>query len=85
MLVGENYADRLLLENSIAPTLGSLERDVRFVYCACSISYILNDWSGLNIENTVKHIRDLQVKLIPNTPGQKREKEITNFVFTVVI
>jgi geranylgeranyl transferase type-1 subunit beta len=50
-----------LLDISIAPTFGSLERDVRFVYCACAISYILNDWSGINIENTVNHIRQLQV------------------------
>lgn len=48
--------------SSIAPTFGSLERDVRFVYCACAISYILNDWSGINIENTVEHIKQLQVR-----------------------
>ncbi|KAI8059745.1 geranylgeranyltransferase type I beta-subunit-like protein [Thamnidium elegans] len=47
-------------DGSIAPTFGSLERDVRFIYCACAISYILNDWSGINIENTVEHIKQLQ-------------------------
>lgn len=47
---------------SIAPTFGSLERDVRFIYCACSISFILNDWSGINIDKTVEHIKQLQVK-----------------------
>ena len=46
--------------NSIAPTHGSLERDVRFIFCACSISYILNDWSGLDIQKTVNHIIKLQ-------------------------
>jgi hypothetical protein len=51
---------------SIAPTFGSLERDVRFIYCACSISYILNDWSGINIDRTVEHIRQLQVRKILN-------------------
>lgn len=57
---------------SIAPTPGSLERDVRFVYCACSISYILNDWSGLDIENTVKHITQLQVRrCMIDTGGNK--------------
>lgn len=49
------------LVQSIAPTFGSLERDVRFIFCACSISYILNDWSGINMEATVRHIKQLQV------------------------
>ncbi|CEP11352.1 hypothetical protein [Parasitella parasitica] len=47
-------------DGSVAPTHGSLERDVRFIFCACSISYILNDWSGINKEATVQHIRQLQ-------------------------
>ncbi|KAL7310513.1 geranylgeranyl transferase type-1 subunit beta [Mucor circinelloides] len=47
-------------DGSVAPTFGSLERDVRFIFCACSISYILNDWSGINIEKTVQHIKQLQ-------------------------
>ncbi|RCI03889.1 Geranylgeranyl transferase type-1 subunit beta [Rhizopus stolonifer] len=47
-------------DGSIAPTFGSLERDVRFAFCACSISYILNDWSGINVEKTVAWIRRLQ-------------------------
>ncbi|KAI8081549.1 protein geranylgeranyltransferase-like protein type I beta subunit [Halteromyces radiatus] len=47
-------------DGSIAPTFDSLERDVRFIFCAAAISYILNDWSGLNIERTVEHIKSLQ-------------------------
>lgn len=47
---------------SVAPTLGSLERDVRFIFCAAAISYILNDWSGIDIENTVKYLKSLQVR-----------------------
>lgn len=60
-------------DGSIAPTPGSLERDVRFVYCACSISYILNDWSGLDIEKTVNHIIELQSYEhgIAQCPGQE--------------
>ncbi len=26
----------------------STENDLRFVYCACVVAYILNDWSGIN-------------------------------------
>ncbi|KAI9485896.1 MAG: geranylgeranyl transferase type-1 subunit beta-like protein [Benjaminiella poitrasii] len=47
-------------DGSIAPTFGSLERDVRFIYCACSISFILNDWTGIDIDKTVEHIKRLQ-------------------------
>ena len=34
---------------------------MRFVYCACSISYVLNDWSGVDMERTVDFIRRSQV------------------------
>ncbi|KAI8350360.1 geranylgeranyltransferase type I beta-subunit-like protein [Choanephora cucurbitarum] len=47
-------------DGSIAPTSGSLERDARFVFCACAISYILNDWSGLDVEKSMLWIRRLQ-------------------------
>jgi prenyltransferase beta subunit len=48
---------------SIAPTQGSLERDIRFIFCASAISYILNDWSGLDIEKTIGYIKTLQVSV----------------------
>ncbi|CAO3626725.1 unnamed protein product [Cunninghamella blakesleeana] len=47
-------------DGSMPPTLGSLERDVRFIFSASAISYILNDWSGIDIENTVKYLKSLQ-------------------------
>ena len=25
------------------------EQDMRFVYCACAIAYILDDWSGIDL------------------------------------
>lgn len=36
------------------------ESDMRFVYCACAISSILNDWSGINIDSTVEFIQKCQ-------------------------
>ena len=53
------------------------ECDMRFVYCAACISYMLNNWSGVNVETTVNYIRDSLVsgalynshsrgKLLPN-------------------
>jgi geranylgeranyl transferase type-1 subunit beta len=47
--------------SSFAPTYGSTERDVRFVFCACVISYILDDWSGVDVDRAVDFIRQCQV------------------------
>eukprot|EP01121_Diplochlamys_sp_Union-15-3_P020740 TRINITY_DN8172_c0_g1_i1.p1 TRINITY_DN8172_c0_g1~~TRINITY_DN8172_c0_g1_i1.p1 ORF type:complete len:308 (-),score=38.50 TRINITY_DN8172_c0_g1_i1:37-960(-) len=45
---------------SYSPVAGGSESDMRFVYCACSISYILNDWSGIDKEKAVKYIKSSQ-------------------------
>jgi len=34
---------------------------MRFLYCAAVISYILNDWSGINIEKALEFIKNSQV------------------------
>jgi len=46
------------------------ENDMRFVYCACAISHILNDWSGIDKDAVVKYIQscrtwDGAISLIP--------------------
>lgn len=46
---------------SVTPSKDSLEKDARFLYCACAVSYILNDWSGLDVEKSVQYARSLQV------------------------
>ncbi|XP_057308893.1 geranylgeranyl transferase type-1 subunit beta-like [Hydractinia symbiolongicarpus] len=49
----------LQLENgSFYSTPEGSENDMRFLYCACCISYILNDWRGLDKSNAVKYIQD---------------------------
>ena len=50
------------------------EHDMRFLYCACAISHILNDWSGINVDLAVQYIESCRaydggVSLIP---GQVR-------------
>jgi geranylgeranyl transferase type-1 subunit beta len=35
----------------------SLECDLRFLYCAASISFILDDWSGFDIPNAINYIK----------------------------
>lgn len=32
------------------------ESDMRFLFCAASVCYILNDWSGMNVEEAVNFI-----------------------------
>ncbi|KAJ2883094.1 geranylgeranyl transferase type-1 subunit beta [Coemansia aciculifera] len=39
-----------------APHPGTTERDPRFIYCACAISAILGDWSGVDKDAAVKYI-----------------------------
>ena len=43
------------------PVKSGSESDLRFVYCACCISYILDDWRGINTESMLKFIRDCMV------------------------
>ena len=45
---------------SFIPCVGSQESDIRFVYCAVAISYILNDFSYINIPKTIEFILRLQ-------------------------
>lgn len=36
---------------------------MRFIFCAACISYVLNDWTGMDIELTVDYIRRSFVSL----------------------
>ena len=53
---------------------GGSENDLRFLYCACAISHMLNDWSGVSIERAMKYIEschtyDGAFSLIPGNEG----------------
>ncbi|KAJ3341799.1 Geranylgeranyl transferase type-1 subunit beta, partial [Kappamyces sp. JEL0680] len=43
-----------------APFLSSDECDLRFLYCACAISFLLNDWSGIDLSKALVFIRKCQ-------------------------
>ncbi|NP_001177770.1 geranylgeranyltransferase type I beta subunit [Bombyx mori] len=43
-------------EGNFSATLSGCESDMRFVYCAACISYILNDWSGFDIEKATDYV-----------------------------
>lgn len=36
---------------------------MRFVYCAACISYVLDDWSGMDVEKTIQFIKSAMVCL----------------------
>ena len=48
-------------DGSYCPVAGGSENDMRFVYCASAICYMLNDWSGMDVDLTVKFICASQV------------------------
>lgn len=43
-------------DGNFAATLSGCESDMRFVYCAACISYILDDWSGFNVKTATDYI-----------------------------
>ena len=43
-----SIAKQVTPTGSVRSHNGSSENDVRFVYCLCSICYLLNDWEGLD-------------------------------------
>lgn len=47
-----------LPDGSFQPTVDGSENDMRFIYCACCISYILNDWNGIDIPKVVQYIKE---------------------------
>jgi len=66
---------RLLQQNdgSFSPVTGGSENDMRFVYCACAISYMLDDWSGIDKYKVVQYIKSSQSYdyAIGQGPGQE--------------
>ena len=44
------------------------ESDMRFVYCAACICYLLNDWSGMDVELTAQYIASCQVRTGHSVP-----------------
>mmetsp|Transcript_10837 Transcript_10837/g.13713 ORF Transcript_10837/g.13713 Transcript_10837/m.13713 type:complete len:428 (+) Transcript_10837:17-1300(+) len=63
-----------LQDGSFQSTYPGSENDMRFLYCACAISFILNDWSGVDADKAVEYIRacrsfDGAFALIPGQEG----------------
>lgn len=43
------------------------ENDMRFVYCASCICYMLNNWSGMDMKKAISYIRRSMVSYIHTT------------------
>ncbi|XP_013385112.1 geranylgeranyl transferase type-1 subunit beta [Lingula anatina] len=46
-----------LEDGSFCATSGGSENDMRFVFCASCISYMMDDWSGMDQEKAVEYIK----------------------------
>lgn len=51
------------LDGSFSASVEGNEYDMRFVYCACCICYMLNDWGKVNKSAMGKYILDSIVSL----------------------
>lgn len=60
-------------DGSFKSTISGSENDMRFVYCACAISHMLDDWTGIDIPRTLDYIRRCRTwdGGIGLTPGQE--------------
>ena len=61
-------------DGSFQCTIAESESDMRFLYCACAICYMLNDFSYINIDRAVRYIQscksyDGAIALIPGQEG----------------
>ncbi|XP_015524533.2 geranylgeranyl transferase type-1 subunit beta [Neodiprion virginianus] len=45
-------------DGSFTATLTGSESDMRFIYCACCISAILDDWSGIDKRKAINYIKE---------------------------
>lgn len=57
------------------------ENDMRFVYCAACICYMLNDWSGMNVEKAVQFVQKSQVSTVIPFSGLWSKKYVFTFIW----
>jgi len=55
--ITENLKSLQLKNGSFYSTPEGSENDMRFLYCACCISYIIDNWSGVNKKLAVKYVQ----------------------------
>jgi len=60
-------------DGSFSPVACGSESDMRFIYCAAAISYMIQDWSGFNIDAAVQYVLSSQAYdyALSQGPGQE--------------
>jgi geranylgeranyl transferase type-1 subunit beta len=60
-------------DGSFCPNAGGSESDMRFIYCAAAISYMLQDWSAFNVDKAVQYVISSQSYeyALAQGPGQE--------------
>ena len=53
------------------------EKDARFLFCACAISAILNDWSGVDVDHAAAFLMRCKVRLGVGELGERRRRGIS--------
>jgi geranylgeranyl transferase type-1 subunit beta len=66
-------------DGSFQCTTKPSEHDMRFLYCACAISYMLQDWSGMDTELCVQYVQSCRAYdgAIALIPGQVRRSLVS--------
>lgn len=59
---------------------------MRFIFCASCVSYMLNDWNGVNVDKAVNYIKDSLVRYfvwgvssVIHTDGTTRNSRLKMF------
>ena len=60
-------------DGSFIPQINSSETDIRFLFCACAICFIFNDWSGIDVDLALNFIKSCQNYDGAFGTGPKRE------------
>ena len=61
-----NYStvNHIVLTFSFCAVPEGSENDMRFVYCASCICYMLNNWSGMDMKKAISYIRRSMVSYV---------------------
>ncbi len=57
---------------SFVPIRDSVQTDMKYMYCAVCISYILDSWDGIDIDKALQYIRDSLVSSCVLFPTMRR-------------
>lgn len=64
----KNYGPLLIVNHTIISSFCAVpegsENDMRFVYCASCICYMLNNWSGMDMKKAINYIRRSMVSYV---------------------